>query len=64
VSPELATRVDGDGKRPQGQIDKNRVTGDAMLVWLDGRTDYYDDASPDEAYEAFVIDNQSPDYYG
>ena len=32
---------DGEGNRPSGRIDKNRLNGSAMLVWADGRTIYY-----------------------
>ncbi|MEV8636542.1 hypothetical protein AB0395_33330 [Streptosporangium sp. NPDC051023] len=35
--------VDGDGRPPVATIDKNRVNGDAMLVWADGRTIHYED---------------------
>lgn len=31
---------DSDGRRPSGWIDRNRVTGEAVLVWADGRTTY------------------------
>ncbi|GHE46747.1 hypothetical protein GCM10017673_55740 [Streptosporangium violaceochromogenes] len=30
--------VDGDGRPPVATIDKNRLNGDAMLVWADGVT--------------------------
>ncbi|MBB2914881.1 hypothetical protein FHS43_006193 [Streptosporangium becharense] len=33
--------VDGDGRPPAAVIDKNRLNGDAMLVWADGRVIYY-----------------------
>lgn len=32
---------DGNGSRPAGRIDRNRLDGTAMLVWADGRTQYY-----------------------
>ncbi len=37
--------VDSNGDRPRGRIDKNRLDGSAMLVWADGRTIYYGEAS-------------------
>lgn len=36
---------DGSGQRPAGRIDRNRLDGSAMLVWADGRTIYYGEAS-------------------
>ncbi|MGW5259655.1 hypothetical protein ACWEQG_01690 [Microbispora sp. NPDC004025] len=36
---------DSNGERPRGRIDKNQLNGDAMLVWADGRTIYYGQAT-------------------
>lgn len=41
----IADCKDSEGNRPRGHIDKNRLTGRAMLVWADGRTIYYEEAS-------------------
>lgn len=32
---------DENGQRPRAHIEKNRLDGSAVLVWLDGRTTYY-----------------------
>lgn len=37
--------VDTNGDRPAGGIDKNRMTGRAMLAWADGRTIYYEESA-------------------
>ncbi|MEV0616157.1 hypothetical protein AB0I81_22780 [Nonomuraea sp. NPDC050404] len=37
--------TDEKGNRPHANIDKNRLDGSAMLVWEDGRTTYYGEAS-------------------
>lgn len=33
--------LDENDERPRGRIDKNRLDGNAMLSWADGRTTYY-----------------------
>ncbi|MEV6980421.1 hypothetical protein AB0M95_04070 [Sphaerisporangium sp. NPDC051017] len=34
--------LDSQGNRPRGRIEKNRVTGQAVLAWADGRAIYYE----------------------
>jgi hypothetical protein len=34
--------VDSNGERPRGRIEKNRITGQAVLLWADGRAIYYE----------------------
>jgi hypothetical protein len=45
VAYSNAACVDSEGNRPRGRIDRNRLDGSAMLIWSDGRSIYYGEAS-------------------